>query len=192
MWERQIRTVKSILTSLIKSSPRTLDDEMLRTLLTEAEAIVNSRPLTLENLHDPEISPLSPNQLLTMKSKLVSPPPGVFQKDDVYCRKRWRVTQQLANVFWSRWRKEYLQTLQSRPKWTEEKRSLQVGDVVLLKEEGICRGHWPMGRVVESHKSNDGRVRSVSLKVRGSILKRPVNKTVLLVPTDGDQRNTAE
>ena len=136
VWERQIRTVKSILTSLIKSSPRTLDDEMLRTLLTEAEAIVNSRPLTLENLHDPESSPLSPNQLLTMKSKLVSPPPGVFQKEDVYCRRRWRVTQQLANVFWSRWRKEYLQTLQSRPKWTEEKRSLQVGDVVLLKEEG--------------------------------------------------------
>ena len=186
VWERQIRTVKDVLTSLIKSSPRELNDEMLRTLLTEAEAIVNSRPLTLENLHDPESSPLSPSQLLTMKSKLVSPPPGVFQKEDLYCRKRWRVVQQLANEFWSRWRKEYLQSLQPRQKWTEERRNLQVGDVVLLKEEGAGRCHWPMARVCEVHKSKDGHVRSVSLKVRDSILKRPVNKTVLLVPVEND------
>ena len=60
IWERQIRTVKSILASLIKSSARLLDGEMLRTLFAEAEAIVNSRPLTLENLHDPDSSILSP------------------------------------------------------------------------------------------------------------------------------------
>ena len=183
IWERQICTVKSILASLIKSSARLLDGEMLRTLFAEAEAIVNSRPLTLENLHDPDSSILSPNQLLTMKSRLVSPPPGVFQREDMYCRKRWRVVQHLANVFWGRWRKEYLQILQSRQKWTEEKRSLQVGDVVLLREEGMGRGHWPMARVVEAHQSTDGHVRSVSLKVRDTILKRPINKTVLLVPT---------
>ena len=50
VWERQIRTVKSVLMSLIKSSPRVLDSETLRTFLVEAESIVNSRPLTLENL----------------------------------------------------------------------------------------------------------------------------------------------
>merc|ERR1711973_942053 len=106
-----------------------------------------------------------------MKSKLVSPPPGVFQKEYLYCRKRWRVVQQLANEFWSRWRKEYLQSLQPRQKWTEERRNLQVGDVVLLKEEGAGRCHWPIARVCEVHKSKDGHVRSVSLKVRDSILK---------------------
>ena len=79
VWERQIRTVKSVLTSLIKSCPRTLDEETLRTFLVEAEHIVNSRPLTLENLGDPESTPLTPNKILTMKSRLVSPPPGVFQ-----------------------------------------------------------------------------------------------------------------
>ena len=121
VWERQIRTVKSVIASLLKSSPRRLDEESLRTFLTEAEAIVNSRPLTLENLHDPESMPLCPNQILTMKTKVVSPPSGVFQNEGMYARKRWRVVQNLANAFWSRWRKEYLQLLQQRQKWSEAK-----------------------------------------------------------------------
>ena len=101
-WERQIRTVREILTSMVKASHKALDEETLRTFLTEAEGIVNSRPLTIENLHDPESNPFSPSNLLTMKSHFVLPPPGVFQKEDMYCRKRWRVAQHLANCFWSR------------------------------------------------------------------------------------------
>ena len=185
VWERQIRTVKSVLMSLIKSSPRVLNKETLRTFLVEAESIVNSRPLTLENLSDPESKPLSPKQVLTMKSRIVSPPPGVFQEADVYCRKRWRISQHMANAFWSRWRKEYLQLLQERQKWTEEKRNLMVGDVVLLKEEGDARNKWPLGRVMEVHPSKDGLVRSVTLRVGGATFKRPVHKTVLLVAADG-------
>ena len=192
VWERQIRTIRSILTSLVKSSPRVLDEETLRTFLAEAEAIVNSRPLTLENLHDPDSSPLSPNQILTMKSRLVLPPPGVFQEADMYCRKRWRVSQHLANCFWARWRKEYLQTLQSRQKWTEVKRNLQVDDVILLKEEGVVRGHWPMGRVTEVQPSEDGLVRSVFVQVDKRILKRPVNKTVLLLAAEGNEVAASE
>ena len=192
-WERQIRTVKDVLTSLAKSSPRKMDEETLKTFFAEAEAIVNSRPLTLENLQDPDSSPLSPNQLLTMKSKLVSPPPGVFQKNDVYCRKRWRVAQHLANCFWTRWRTGYLQLLQSRQKWTKKRRNLQVDDVVLLKEDGMGRGHWPMARVVEAHQSKDGLVRSVTLRVKDSTLKRPVHKTVLLVAANnGEDTGSAE
>ena len=184
VWERQIRTVKSVLTSLLKSSPRKLDEESLRTFLTDAEAIVNSRPLSLESIHDPEVTPLTPNQILTMKTVVASPPPGVFQSEGVYARKRWRVVQHLADSFWRRWKREYLQLLQNRQKWTGEQRNLQVGDVVMLKEEGHARGRWPMGRVVEVHPSDDGLVRSVTLRVRGVNLKRPVHKTVLLVEAE--------
>ena len=73
---------------------------------------------------------------------------------------------------------------QVRQKWAGEKRNARVGDLVLLKEEGEMRGHWPMGRVVDVHPSKDGLVRSVSLKVRGSVLKRPIHKTVLLLAAD--------
>ena len=186
VWERQIRTVKSVITSLLKSSPRRLDEESLRTFMTEAEGIVNSRPLTLENLHDPESTPLTPNQILTMKTKVAPPPPGVFQKEGIYARKRWRVVQHLANAFWSRWRKEYLQLLQQRQKWNEVKPNLQVGDVVLMKDDGAPRCNWPMARVIELHEGDDELVRSVTLYSKGSTYKRPIHKTILLVSQDDD------
>ena len=113
-WERQIRTIKSILVSLIKSNPKELDAETLRTFLTEAEGIVNSRPLTVENLFDPESDPLCPNQILRMKGRVVLPPPGVFQEAEVYCRKRRRIDGGIS--FWDRWRKQCLQL------WVEKSR----------------------------------------------------------------------
>ncbi|KAK3754031.1 hypothetical protein QZH41_020297 [Actinostola sp. cb2023] len=59
-WERQIRTVRNVLSSLLQDNGAQLDDESLRTLMCEAEAIVNSRPLTVDQLTDPESSgPLS-------------------------------------------------------------------------------------------------------------------------------------
>ena len=97
VWERQIRTVRKVLSAILRDHSGSLNDESFRTLLAESECIVNSRPLTTENLQDPASLPLSPNSILTMKNKLVLPPPGVFQKSDMYCRKRWRQVQHLAN-----------------------------------------------------------------------------------------------
>ena len=117
VWERQIRTVRSVLTALLDGNAGVLDGETFQTLICEAEANVNSRPLTLDNLSDPDsLAPLTPNHILTMKTKPVLPPPGVFQREDQYSRKRWRRVQHLACQFWDRWRKEFLQNLQGRSK----------------------------------------------------------------------------
>ena len=91
VWERQIRSARSILSSLLKTHGQSLDDKSLNTLFTEVEAIVNSRPLTVETINDvnSEVA-ISPSNILTMKSKVVLPPPGVFGKPDLYCRRRWR------------------------------------------------------------------------------------------------------
>ena len=51
-------------------------------------------------------------------------------KQDVYARRRWRQVQYLANMFWSRWIKEYLPILQNRQKWLMPKRNLS--DIVLV------------------------------------------------------------
>ena len=42
---------------------------------------------------------LSQSDLLTMKYKVVLPPAGKFQKEDLYTRKCWRRIQHLANEF---------------------------------------------------------------------------------------------
>ena len=51
--------------------------------MAEVEGIMNSRPLTVEALSDvTSYKPLSPSDLLTMKSKVVLPPARKFQKED--------------------------------------------------------------------------------------------------------------
>ena len=194
-WERQIRTVRNVLATLLHKNGLQLDDESLHTLLCEAEAIVNSRPLTIDSLSDPQsLTPLTPNHLLTMKTKVVLPPPGAFQSADKYCRKRWKRVQHLANQFWVRWKKEYLLNLQQRQKWLKPRRNLCVGDIVLIKgDEGLPRNRWQLARVVTAYKGADGYVRTTKVAVADShlddkgrrirparFLERPVHKLVLL------------
>ena len=91
VWERQIRTVRNVPISLMHDFGAILDDETLRTFFCEVMAIVNSRLLAVNSLNDPlAAEPLTPNHLLTMRSKIILPPPGNFQKTDLYCQKRWR------------------------------------------------------------------------------------------------------
>jgi len=60
-----IRSARNALSALLINHGDSLDDELLRTLLVEAEAIVNSRPLTLadtRSLDSPIL--LSPSQIV--------------------------------------------------------------------------------------------------------------------------------
>ena len=67
-----------------------MNDESLRTLMAEVELIINSRPLTVETISHPKSEiPLSPSNLLTMKTSVVMPPLGEFGKPDVYSKRRW-------------------------------------------------------------------------------------------------------
>lgn len=187
VWERMIRTVRSVLSSLLDQHGSQLDDESLRTIMVEAENIVNCRPLTVDNLSDPTSpEPITPQQLLTSKTSVVSAPPGDFQPVDLYCRKRWRRVQYLTGLFWSRWQKEYCMFQHnSRQKWNAVRRDSRVGDVVMIHDEDQPRNQWPLGRVVKTYPSKDGRVRKVQLLVtkgdRRRLLDRPVHKLVLLL-----------
>ena len=202
-WERQIRTVRNVLTPLLGECGRQLDDESFRTLMKEVQAIVNSRPLALNDMSSTDSpEPLTPNHLLTMKSKVLMPPPGNFVKEDLYLRKRWRRVQHLANEFWDRWRKEFLQALQLRKKWVKPKRNLQVGDIIMVKDENIPRNAWKLARVEEVFPSEDGLVRKVKLAMATSSLdnegrrvsdvqhlERPIHKLVLIQEVDREFPN---
>lgn len=198
VWERQIRTIRSVLTTILDQSAKRLDSASLRTFLYEVMAIINSRPLTVEHLNDPtSLEPLTPNHILMMKSNIIFPPPGEFVSQDLYLRKRWRQVQFLANEFWTRWKKEYLLNLQQRQIWQKEKRNTKVNDIVILQEDSSPRNQWRLARVTEVYPSPDGKVRKVKLLISDSTLDsqgrrvskpvyldRPVQKTVLLLEAE--------
>lgn len=197
-WERQIRTVRSVLTAILDKSARRLDSSSLRTFMYEVMAVINSRPLTAEHLNDPSgPEPLTPNHILTMKSAVILPPPGHFVKEDLYLQKRWRRVQYLTNEFWTRWKKEYLLNLQSRQKWYRNRRNMKVNDIVLLQEDMAPRNEWKLARITEVYPGSDDRVRKLKLLVSDTTFdkkgkpttktvlhERPVQKVVTLIEAD--------
>ena len=181
IWERQIRTVRKVLSGLVRENGERLDDESFRTLMWEIEAIINSRPITTVSSSPDDLNPLTPNHILTMKTGIICAPPGQFQRDDIYMRQRWRRVQYLANLFWTRWKKEYLMTLQERQKWNTPKRNMEIGDLVLIKDDNLPRNTWSMSRFCKKEVDRKGFVRSVVLKTQTTELRRPVNKLVLIL-----------
>ena len=76
--------------------------------------------------------------------------------------------------------------LQGRKKWQTQKPNLKEGDLVLLKDQQTHRIQWPVGVITKAIASDDGKVRSVGVRIvkDGSpkTFLRPVTETVLIMP----------
>ena len=85
IWESQIHSARTIYEALMKTNGSSLNYENLRTLITQAEAIINSRPLTIETLSDVNTEMhISPSQLLSMKTDFILAPPGTLSRPNRY------------------------------------------------------------------------------------------------------------
>ena len=175
LWERLIRSVRSIPMMLVQQQP--LTDECLLTLFAEAERIINNRPLThvSSDVRDPE--PLTPAKLLLLRGAPGIPIPNEPQS---YSRRWFKQAQYLASVFWRRWLKEYIPNLIKRQKWVRPQRCFQPGDVVMINDSHAPRDMWPLGRVIEATRGRDDLVRSVKVKTATKALVRPVTQLCLL------------
>ena len=81
------------------------------------------------------------------------------------------------------------------------RRNLQIGDVVIIKDDNAPRNQWQLARVTKARKGNDALVRKVDLTVGDrhlsssgkrtkpvSLLERPIYKLILLVPSNTEER----
>lgn len=191
IWEREIRTIRQVFGGLTRNQQLKMTDERLNTLMCEIENILNNRPIS-EMSDDPnDLEPLTPNHLLLLNTG-VTFPPGLFSAGDLYGKRRWRQVQYLADLFWSRWRKEYLPLLQERQKWVQEKSPHKIGDLVLVVDQLLPRSQWATGRITEVTKDEKGNVRSAKIAVakikrdksnynaRIVLVERPIVKLILL------------
>ena len=175
MWKRMIRTVRRILVALLNTNSRMTDDVM-HTVLCEIENVVNSRPISKVSDDVDDISVLMPNHLLLLEGN-ASFPWGSFHDANTY-RRRWRYVQHIVDQFWKRWTKAYLLELQSRQKWLTGQPNGKVGDIVLICDEAIPRGMWPLGLVEETNIGRDGLVRSVKVRAKNNVFLRPITKLI--------------
>lgn len=128
-WERLIRSIKIALSATLKNEVQC--DEVLYTVITEIEHSINSRPLTHVSTDPRDRESLTPNHFLIGCSsgnlKL-----GSYDNANACTKKQWRIAQMLADTFWRRWLREYVPTLLTRKKWTENVEDTQVNDVVMI------------------------------------------------------------
>ena len=180
LWEAAVKSAKKHLLRVTLNS--NLRYAELHTLITQIEAILNSRPLMPISSDANDLAPLTPGHFL-IGASLMSYPDKSFENVPSNRLSRWEHVEQMRQHFWKRWQNEYLHQLQQRSKWSTTNESLKVGQVVLMKEDNAPPLSWPMGRIIEIHPGQDNIVRTVTVQTPKGEYKRAITK-ICLLPVD--------
>ncbi|CAI6373547.1 unnamed protein product [Macrosiphum euphorbiae] len=108
----------------------------------------------------------------------MSIPEPVITSTQVGVQTRWMLLQQSFQLFWRRWSREYLNTLDGR--WTKTDTNLEVSTMVVIKVNDAATLSWPLGRIVEVYPGTDKVVRVVKVSTKQGVFTRPVVKIVPL------------
>lgn len=191
IWEAAVKSAKFHLKRTLKDAQ--LSFEEYATTLVQVEAILNSRPLysVSSDPGDPEV--LTPGHFLIGRPLTAIPEPS-YEGIRVNRLSRWQYLQRLREDFWHKWKRDYLQSLQSRNKNKTKQPNIQPGMIVLLEERDTLPQLWKLGKVVRIYPGTDELVRAVDVKVGDSIYKRPVTKIAVLPIEDNviTTRDTSE
>lgn len=177
LWESAVKSFKHHLRRVANTVTFAYED--LNTLITEVEAILNSRPLTPMSTDPNDLLVITPGHFLIGDS-LTSPPESDFRDVPTNRLSNWSHISKIKQHFWTRWHREYLNELTSRTKWATGQHSIQIGTIVLLRDENTPSMQWPLGRVIKIHPGSDGVIRTVTVKTASSVLDRNVKKLVPL------------
>lgn len=177
VWERLVRSAKDALKAL--HDGKKLTDEILLTVLAEAEDMVNSRPLTYMPQESAEDEALTPNHFIR------GLPAG--EREEAHApassaealRDNFKRSQQLADMLWQRWLKEYVPTVNQRTKWQADRDPVEEGELVYLVD-GNNRRTWIRGIVEKVIRGADGRVRQAMVRTSKGVYRRPVAKLAVL------------
>ena len=190
LWEAAVKSFKR---HFLKTTGKTtLPLEELTTLLTQIEAIMNSRPLTSPSNDPNDFQTLTPAHFLIGRPLLTVPDSDPPDKADLTLIRRFQQRQQAMNFFWKRLSLEYLTTLQQRTKWTTEQENLQIGDIVFLKDDNTSPMMWPMAKVIKVFDGNDQIARVVEIRTRRGSNVRPVHRLSLFFPAEVSHGNNQE
>uniref|UniRef100_A0A8D8TQ66 Integrase catalytic domain-containing protein n=1 Tax=Cacopsylla melanoneura TaxID=428564 RepID=A0A8D8TQ66_9HEMI len=178
LWEAGVRSVKKHLSHVLQGQSWTFEE--ISTFLIRIEAILNSRPICpLSSSPNDGVNYLTPGHFL-IGGPLVARPEIDMREEPMSHLRRWQLITQVVQCFWTRWSKDYLQTLISRSKWTKPSEKLKVGDVVLVQGSTLPSQKWPLGVVTKvlPGPNNEGRV--VCVRTAHGELVRPASKLAVL------------
>lgn len=173
-WERLIGILKKLLRRTLGNVR--LDYEEMLTILYECESVINSRPLTYLSEDPTDLAVLTPHMFLQDIQEVGFPEYDLL---DVDLKGRMRYRSELKSQLRERFRVEYLGQLKLLS-GKEQSHCINLGDLVLIGDDNNKRSNWPLGRVTELIKGNDGEVRVVRVRTSSGILIRPVQRLYVL------------
>nr|XP_041633540.1 uncharacterized protein LOC121503294 [Drosophila kikkawai] len=180
LWEAGVKSFKTLFYK--STATRKYTFEELSTLLARIEACLNSRPLAPMSEDPADLLALTPGHFLVGGPLLAVVEPEI-KGDATVIINRWQHLKALNQQFRLRWKEEYLKELHKRNKWRAPARNLQVGDMVVVKEDNLPSNEWRLGRIDAVFPGADGHVRVVDIRTARGLIKRPIAKLVLL-PTE--------
>ncbi|XP_055910735.1 uncharacterized protein LOC129945101 [Eupeodes corollae] len=177
-WERLIRTIKNVLKIVIGKAK--LSFEQLRTIVVEAEGMVNARPLTYMSSNPLDLTPLTPSHFLIGNC---GPSIREASSSSLEIQLLWKQRMKYLGMLEKRWRTEYLQLLRS---FHHNKGSssvqLEKNDVVLVFDAGKPRINWRMAVIEKTFPGRDGKIRACEIRYSDRTqTRRPVQ---LLYPLE--------
>jgi hypothetical protein len=181
IWEAGIKSTKFHLKRVIGDTILTYEE--LSTVLSQIEACLNSRPLSKATSDSSDPVPLTPSHFLVGQPLVVIPDCN-YEYKPLGNLRRWQLTQRLLQNFWRRWSNEYLTQFFQRYKWTEHSVEPKIGDVVIIKEDNLPPAQWLYGIVIQLHPGKDSITRVVTLRCKGSLIRRPTSKLCFLPTTE--------
>lgn len=182
LWEAAVKSAKNHLKRVVGDQWLTFEE--LATVLASVEACLNSRPVIRASDDNSDNLALTPGDLLGTGSP-VTPLSRDHSMTPVGHLKRWKLLERLKQDFWYRWQHEYLDQMLARSKWKIDQRNAAVNDIVLVRADNTPPTQWPLGRIIKTYPGPDGLVRSVDVRAKGKVYRRPIVKLVL-VPTDAE------
>jgi hypothetical protein len=176
-WERLVRTIKGGIRKTV--GKRCLTRVEMETCLCEVAAAVNSRPLTFVGTDIQNKNPLTPNHFLAGQGNQ-GLKGAVFEDYDNVTSENLSIRHQeliqRLDDFFKVWSTDYIRNLPPAFSKFRKRGNLQVGSVVLIREDNQRRMDWVIGVVEKLHEGKDGVARAADLRTRFGIRTRAIQR----------------
>ncbi|KAG1690267.1 Seipin [Nymphon striatum] len=137
-------------------------------------------PLTFVGDDIEDISPLTPSSFICNNSTHTNIEFSEYNTDLNLTHNnlinKYSLCEKQLNLFWSVWTHNYLRNLPPSIKKFQAKGAIEVGALVLIREDHLPRMQWPLGIVVDLYPGRDGLIRSVRIKTSKGEVNRPIQR----------------
>ncbi|XP_076301920.1 uncharacterized protein LOC143220059 [Lasioglossum baleicum] len=188
LWEAAVKSFKHHMKRVVGIELFT--HEQFTTFVIEVEAILNSRPLTPLSSDPNDMSALTPGHFL-IGGSLTCITETDFSQTPSNRLSTWQHIQKVKQDFWKRWHKEYVHQLNIRHKWTRGGHEINIGTVVLLKDDSLPPLCWHLGRIQQIHPGPDGIIRAVTVRTINGTYTRNVKRLAPLPNSNSAQSSSA-